>query len=47
MVDKITTVKMEKPGQRIGALSSSDMQATDLSLATLLGLRKTTVPSIG
>ena len=47
MVDKITTVKMEKAGQRIGALSSSDMQAIDLSLATLLGLRETTVPSIG
>jgi hypothetical protein len=39
-------MKVEKAGQRIGALSSSDLEAVDLSLATLLGLRKHTGSSV-
>ena len=47
MVDKITTTRIEKAGRRIGALSSADLEAIDLSLAKLLGLRKHTGASLG
>lgn len=38
MVDKITTLKIEKAGQKIGSLSSADMKAIERSLTKLLGL---------
>ncbi|MGO8997790.1 MAG: type II toxin-antitoxin system PemK/MazF family toxin [Polyangiaceae bacterium] len=38
MVDKITTVRRERIGRRIGALVSEDMDRIDLALRTWLSL---------
>lgn len=40
MVDKVTTLRIEKVGQRLGELSEPDVQALDDALMVFLGLTR-------
>ncbi|MGB4862461.1 MAG: type II toxin-antitoxin system PemK/MazF family toxin [Tepidiformaceae bacterium] len=42
MVDKITTLRVEKVGRRLGELSEADVQALDEALMVYLGLTRRT-----